>query len=327
MREEPVAAPGEGQVLVETIHSAISSGTEMLVYRGQMPAGLATDETLSALQGAFDYPLKYGYAAVGRVIDRGPGVGREWLDRIVFAFNPHETHFVAAVTDVVTVPPRIGPEAAVFLPNMETAVSFVMDGHPVIGEQVAVLGQGIVGLLATMLLGEMPLSALVTLDRHPLRRQWSIELGASGSLDPAEPDAVAEARRLLQGRRAYPGADLVYELAGDPAALDTAIGITGYNGRIVVGSWYGSKRAALDLGGRFHRDHMTIVSTQVSRLAPEWLGRWTKERRLAVALDALARHRPERLITHRLPISRAADAYRLLDEQPEQALQVVLTYG
>lgn len=327
VREEPLPALAAGQVLVETTLSAVSSGTEMLVYRGQVPRDMAVDETIGALGGTFTYPVKYGYAATGRVVDRGLGVAAEWLDRAVFAFNPHETHFIAAVADLQPVPRDIPAEAAVFLPNMETAVSLLMDGAPVIGEQVAVIGQGVVGLLVTSLLAEMPLASLVTLDRYALRRQRSVELGARASLDPAEPDATAEARRVLQGRRAYAGADLVYELSGNPAALDGAIAVAGYNGRIVVGSWYGSKRAPVDLGGRFHRDHLSLTSTQVSHLAPGWLGRWTKGRRLDVAWEMVRRSRPERLITHRLPVTRAAEAYRLLDEHPGEALQIVFTYG
>jgi 2-desacetyl-2-hydroxyethyl bacteriochlorophyllide A dehydrogenase len=327
VHEEPLPPPGPGQILVETRLSAISSGTEMLVYRGQVPTGMAVDETISALEGAFSYPIKYGYAAVGRVIDCGPGVNAEWLERDVFAFNPHETHFIADTSALHVVPPDIGPDAAAFLPNMETAVSLVMDGRPVIGEQVAVVGQGIVGLLVARLLAEMPLSALVTLDRYPARRRWSRELGATAALDPAETDAIDEARRVLRGRRDFAGADLVYECSGNPAALDTAIALAGYNGRIVVGSWYGSKQAPVNLGGRFHRDHLRIISSQVSHLAPEWSGRWTKARRLGVAWEMLRLHRPERLISHRFPITQAAEAYRLLDERPGEALQVVFVYG
>jgi threonine dehydrogenase-like Zn-dependent dehydrogenase len=218
-------------------------------------------------------------------------------------------------------------ETAVFLPNMETAVSFLMDAQPMIGEQTAVFGQGVVGLLTTALLAETPLRRLVTLDRHPLRRQWSLELGADASLDPAE-DAAAIVAQLCGEAPAspYAGADLTFELSGNPAALDQAIAVTGYNGRILVGSWYGQKRADLDLGGRFHRNHMRLISSQVSRIAPRWSGRWTKERRLQIAWQALARRRPHQLITHRFPITEAAAAYELIDRHPESAIQVMFTY-
>lgn len=314
LRDEALSSPGAGQALVQTELSAISAGTEMLVYRGQTPGGMAVDATIAALEGEFTYPLKYGYAAVGRVVEVGPDVDHLWLGRTVFAFAPHESHFVAPIEALLPLPEGIDPAAAVFLPNMETAVSLLMDGRPVIGERVAVVGQGVVGLLTTVLLTAMPLASLIAVDPLAERQQWAERLGAT-ALSPAA--ATAEAAAL---------ADLTYELSGNPRGLDLAIALTGDYGRVVVGSWYGRKPVALDLGGRFHRAHMRLVGTQVSNLAPEWRGRWTKERRLDVAWQMIRRYQPQQLITHRLPLARAAEAYQLLDEQPEQAIQVVLTY-
>lgn len=322
VRDEALAGPGAGEALVETLVSAVSHGSEMLVYRGEAPDA-AVDETIAALSGSFRFPIKYGYAAVGQVVAVGPGVADAWLGRAVFAFNPHESHFVAPLDALHPLPDGLEPETAVFLPNMETAVSFVMDGRPVIGEQVAVVGQGVVGLLTTMLLAGLPLAALITLDGYPLRRDWSRRLGATAALEPA---SLEEARRALQGGRDYAGADLTFELSGNPRALDTAVALTGYNGRVLIGSWYGRKPVQLDLGGPFHRAHMRLIGSQVSHLGPRWLGRWTKGRRLGVAWEMLRRCRPERLITHRFALARAADAYQLLDEHPEEAIQIIFTY-
>jgi threonine dehydrogenase-like Zn-dependent dehydrogenase len=119
---------------------------------------------------------------------------------------------------------------------------------------------------------------------------------------------------------------LVYELTGSPAALDDAIALTGAEGRIVVGSWYGTKRAAVDLGSHFHRGRLRLISSQVSRLAPGLSGRWTKSRRMGFAVELLARLRPSRLITHRFPFEQAAEAYELLDKRPEETGQVLLEY-
>lgn len=326
IREETVAPPAPDQVLVQSILSAISPGTEMLVYRGQVPAGMAVDDTIGALPGTFGYPLKYGYAIVGRVIAVGNQVERHWQDRLIFAFNPHESHFLARPADLVAVPGTLSPEVAVLLANMETAVSFLMDGHPLIGEQVAVFGQGVVGLLTTTLLAQLPLASLVTLDSYPLRRDWSRRLGAQVTLDPAEGNVLEQLRHHLQGDRPYAGADLIYELSGNPQALDQAIAVTGFNGRIVVGSWYGQKRASLNLGGAFHRGHMRLISSQVSHIAPQWGGRWSKSRRLGVAWELLARLIPSTIITHRFPFTDAEQAYRLLDQGPEKTIQIVLAF-
>ena len=324
--ESSVAAPAAGQVLVQTRISAISPGTEMLVYRGQVPVGMAVDDTLPSLQGSFTFPLAYGYSLVGRVVQVGEGIDPSWQDRDVFSFHPHEGCFLASPDELLPVPTGIGPEDAVLLPSMETAVNFLMDGRPLIGEQVAVLGQGVVGLLTTALLSRMPVASLVTMDALALRRKASLDLGATASIDPDQPNAVSRAVAHLQGDRDYPGADLTYELSGNPAALDTAVAVTGFSGRVVVGSWYGTKKAPLDFGGRFHRSRIQLISSQVSTIAPEWTGRWTKSRRFDTVWKMLREVRPARLVTHRYPIAEASKAYQLLDEHPEETIQVLFTY-
>lgn len=321
-----LAAPGAGEVLLEALVSAISPGTEMLFYRGQVPADMAVDATIAALAGQMAYPLAYGYALVGRVREVGPGVDRAWLDRLVFVFAPHQTHLISPVEALLPLPEGMSPETAVLLPLMETAVSFLMDGAPLIGEQVAIFGQGIVGLLTTALLAGCPLGSLVALDGYELRRTWAREMGAQVVLDPVEPDAAARLAAALQGTRPYAGADLIFELSGNPQALDMAIGAAGFDGRILIGSWYGRKKGAPDLGGHFHRGQIKLISSQVSTIAPRHSGRFSKARRLDAAWAMLAQHRPERLITQRFPIADAPQAYRLLDEAPHTAVQVIFDY-
>jgi 2-desacetyl-2-hydroxyethyl bacteriochlorophyllide A dehydrogenase len=326
IRQEPLDAPGPGQVLVQTLISAISPGTELLIYRGQAPGDLAVDETISALAGRFGFPLKYGYAVIGRAVALGEGVPAEWQDRLVFAFNPHESHFLAPLEELLLPPPGMAPETSVLFPLMETAVTFVMDGQPQLGEQVAVFGQGVVGLLLTGLLSRLPLASLVTLDLHAGRRDLSTKWGAHLSLDPTAPGALEQLLDNLSLSGSYRGADLCFEVSGNPQALEQAIAATGFNGRVVIGSWYGLKKADLNLGGRFHRSRMRLISSQVSTLAPELSGRWSKFRRYLLAWRLLQELDPGSLITQRFPLTQAAQAYALLDKNPAEALQVILTY-
>ena len=323
IREESIPSPLADQLLVETIFSGISAGTELLLYRGQVPIDMAIDDTIEALTGTFRFPFKYGYAVVGRVIALGSAIDPSWQHQLVFAFNPHETHFLARPTTLLRIPAFVKSQMAVFLPNMETAVSFLMDGQPMIGEQVAVLGQGVVGLLTTCLLAQFPLASLITLDYYPLRQEWSRRLGATATASPTD---KTELTTWLQKDRPYPGADLTYELSGNPQALATAVELTGFNGRVVIGSWYGQKSATLSLGEHFHRSHMQLISSQVSHINPQWRGRWQKDRRLQVAWQMLVKHQPERLITHQFPLAQATQAYQLLDQEPAQAIQVIFTY-
>ena len=327
VQQEWLGPPAPGQVLVQTVVSAISPGTELLIYRGQAPTDMRIDETITALSGALTFPLKYGYAAVGRVIAVGSPAEQAWQGRLVFAFQPHASYFLSAPAHLHPVPDSLAPEEAVFLPNMETAVNFLMDGHPLIGERVLVFGQGVVGLLTTALLARVPLSRLITVDSYPSRRERSRGLGAYASLDAGTDDVLARLQACLQDEHGAPGADLTYELSGNPLALDQAIAVTGFNGRVVIGSWYGQKHADLNLGGRFHRSRIRLISSQVSTIAPEWSGRWTKSRRLHVAWEMLQHVRPAHLITHHFPLDQASQAYALLDQHPEEAVQVLFTYG
>jgi len=323
VREGPTPQPAADQVLVQTRLSAISPGTEMLVYRGQWPQGVTVDASLEALAGTFAYPLAYGYCTVGRVITAGSAVTGDWLGSRVFAFHPHENLFCAHPATLHPIPDDLDDETALFLPNMETAVNLLLDGAPLIGEQVVVIGQGIVGLLATALLARFPLASLTTLESHPLRREASIRLGATLCLDPAAPDLFA---RLGASPGKGGQADLVFELSGNPAGLDTALALTRASGRVVVGSWYGSKKVDLDLGSFFHRGRLTLVSSQVSSIAPALSGRWQAHRRLGVAWEMLRQVQPRTLITHRFALVDAASAYALIDRSPGETIQVIFKH-
>ncbi|MCU4924809.1 zinc-binding alcohol dehydrogenase [Halobacteria archaeon AArc-dxtr1] len=319
-RQESLPEPDRDEIQIRTAYSAISAGTERLLFEGEVPTKSEPDDPIDAIATDFSYPLKYGYAAVGHVMDVGSAVDDEWLDRRVFAYNPHESGFTVEPSAVVPLSPACSPETATLLANIETAVTLALDGAPVVGERVAIFGQGVVGLLTTAVLSRYPLDTLVTVDHHERRRKLSERLGADLSIDPAE----ASAEDVLEGDDR---ADLTYELTGSPAALDDAITATGYDGRVVVGSWYGSRTAPIDLGGRFHRSRISIESSQVSTIAPEYTGRWSRERRHDLALDLLAEIPAEELITHRIPFERAREAYELVADRPHEAVGVLLEYG
>jgi threonine dehydrogenase-like Zn-dependent dehydrogenase len=289
----------------------VSPGTELLVYRGDLPAGLTLDERIEALSG--DYPMRYGYAAVGEVTETGRDADDRWLGRTVFAFHPHETHFCRPPGDLVPVPADVDPAAATLLPTAETAVTVGLDADPAVGERAVVFGQGLVGVATTALLAAYPLADLVAVDPRPERRALARDHGATAAVTP---DAVGErfdpSPPGPEGR-APDGADLAVELSGNPAALDDAVAVTGYDGRVLVGSWYGDKPVDLDLGGRFHRSRVAVESTQVSTIDPARRGRWTRERRLDAAWTHLDRLDAEVLLDRRVPLADAPEAYRRLD--------------
>ena len=332
--EETLPLLGADDVLVETICSAISAGTEMLIYQGRFPLDLETDSVISSLRGGFKYPLAYGYACVGRVKEVGKEVNTDWLNKLVFSFQPHTTHFVSQTESIFPLPESVSCETAAFLPNMETAVNLVQDGAPIIGERVLVLGQGVVGLLTASLLKEFPLEELVTVDCYELRREASIALGVESSFNSEDRDFDKKIAHMDHSKddqvlSAYTQRkfDLVFELSGNPSALDNALTLTYFSGRIVIGSWYGEKKTEVSLGRAFHRSRIKLISSQVSTIAPELSGRWDKARRFDVAWKALERIKPDKWITHQFPIEKAAEAYQLLDEDPQETIQVLITYS
>ena len=318
----------ENEVLVETICSSISAGTEMLVYRGEFSHVVDVHDQLSS---DLNYPLAYGYACAGRVVEIGGMVKKEWLDKLVFSFQPHTSHFISETESLITIPHSLSAETACFLPNMETAVNLVQDGAPIFGERVLVLGQGIIGLLTASLLSEFPLERLVTVDHYELRRNALNVKGQKSKVKSLTPhDLRPSTFRQAQGNAfnyLQNGADLTFELSGSPSALNDAIALTAFSGRVVIGSWYGQKRADIDLGGVFHRSRIKLISSQVSTISPELSGRWDKTRRFDAAWKALERIKPEKWITHRFALNDADKAYQLLDENPQETIQVIFDYS
>ena len=326
IEEEGLPAGQPGQVLIKTEISAISAGTELLFYRGQIPENMAMDASLPELAAEAEYPLRYGYQLVGRIIDSQVEGTDELLGALVFAFQPHQSHFWTDAKNLIFIPENLPAEDAVFLPNMETAVNFMHDGRPLLGEKVVVLGQGIVGLLTTSLLAAHPIHRLITVDGIESRRRISQELGADASLKPDDMDGLNAALKADASQAQVDSADLIYELSGNPQALNTAIALCGYKSRLILGSWYGTKSSELEFGGKFHRNRVQIISSQVSTIDPVLRGRWTKTRRMASAIEQLHRIQPSRLISHRFDISEADKAYELLEAGRQDLLQIIFTY-
>jgi 2-desacetyl-2-hydroxyethyl bacteriochlorophyllide A dehydrogenase len=316
IREEPIGDPGPGELRVRAVISALSHGTERLVYRGEVDPGLALD--LPTLAGGYGFPVKFGYASVGRVVAAGPHVGSIGVGDLVFALHPHQVEYVVAASLAHRLPAGVSPEAGVFLANLDTALNVTLDAKAKPGDSVVIFGQGVVGLLLTQLLSRAGVR-VIAVEPASGRAAMSARCGANAVLRPAD---LALVRSMTGGR----GADLAIEASGNPGALQQAIDSVADEGTIVVCSWYGEKRVTLDLGGRFHRGRLRIVSSQVGGIDPSLAPRWDRPRRLAYATQLLSDLRLAELITHRFPFVRAADAYALLDERAADTIQVVLQY-
>ena len=322
IRDEHLPPVGPDEIRVRAERSAISAGTEMLVYRGQVPPDTTLD--LPTLAGSFSFPIKYGYASVGTVLEAGSDVTDVQAGLRVFCLHPHQTEYVVPSALAWPLPEALPPERGVLAANLETALNVLLDSPVRLGERVAVLGQGIVGLLIGLLVRRNGAGKVVVVDPFERRRVLAEALGADVALDPAAltPEQLAESISDVLGGRP----DLVFEASGSPAALQSAINAVADEGTVTICSWYGAKPVPLMLGGRFHRGRIRLRSTQVGRIPPELLGRWDYARRRTAVLELLTQLPVDQMVTHRFPFEEAAAAYRLVAERPEEAVQVVLTY-
>lgn len=317
-RPERVWAPGPGEVRVRAIASALSQGTEMLVYRGEVPADLPLD--LPTLAGSFSFPIKYGYATVGRVLDSNGDVENLAPGDTVFVHHPHQDVFLVPAEALVRLPSGLDSLLGLFVANLETALNVIHDTPLHLGEAALVFGQGVVGLLATQLLRLAGAGRVLVVDPVKKRRELALDVGADEAFEPDDvPERVLDA---TAGR----GADVAVEASGSGVALQAAIEAVASEGTIVVASWYGTKPVALSLGEHFHRGRVRLRSSQVGGMNPDLGPRWDHARRMETVLGLLPRLRLKELISHRFPFNRAPDAYRLVDERPGEPVQVILTH-
>ena len=277
IRAEVLATPAAGDVVVQTLYSGVSRGTEALVFAGRVPPSEWRRMRAPFQAGEFPAPVKYGYACVGRVVDGPDGL----TGRTVFVLHPHQTRFVVPADAVHVLPNAVPPARAVLAANMETALNGVWDGRPHVGDRISVVGAGTVGCLTAWLVSRIPGSDVELVDVNAARAAAAHALGVRF----AEPASAAR------------DADLVIHASGSPQGLELALTLAGDEATIVELSWYGDQMVPLPLGGAFHARRLTIASSQVGRVASSQRSRWDHRRRMQLALALLADPALDALIT------------------------------
>lgn len=309
VRKVRLVALGPDQVLVQSLCSAISPGTEKRLFVGDLPENMLLDANLPALRGTFSYPFRYGYALVGQVVAAG-SEARHLIGQRVFLFHPHQRHVLVAARECLLLPHDVPVEDALFFANLESAVNFVHDATPVLGEVGLVIGLGVVGLLTVAVLARFPLQ-LYACDPIPERRRLAEQLGAI-TFAPSSPAHLER------------GFDFSIELSGEFNGLQQAVEWTGFCGRLVVGSWY-NRPSPLDLGGAFHRSRLRWIVSQVSTIDPVLSGRWDKKRRYELVWKLIRELKPSCFISHRFPLSSAQEVFERLERGA--LLQPIFVYG
>lgn len=304
LRRETLPPLRDGDVLVRSLYSAISRGTESLVFRGEVPPSEYQRMRAPFQQGDFPAPVKYGYINVG-VVEAGCGAQAQALvGRRVFCLYPHQQAYVVPATAVVALPDAVPSARAVLAANLETAINAIWDASPTLGDRIAVVGGGVLGALVTWLCARIPGTEVELIDLDPSRAALATALGAGFAL----PDG------------ARGNCDLVIHASGAPAGLARALELAGDEATVLEMSWYGQRSVALALGEAFHARRLTLRSSQVGRLPPRQAPRWTYRRRMELALSLLVDSLPDVLISGESDFASLPDTLQRLSSAPAGAL-------
>lgn len=281
LRPAALRPPAAGEVLVRSVYSAISRGTESLVFRGEVPASEYQRMRAPFQEGDFPGPVKYGYISVGVVEDGAGPEAAALLGRSVFCLHPHQQRYVVPASAVIALPPALPPARAVLAANMETAINACWDGAPALGERIAVVGAGVVGSLVAWLCARIPGAEVELIDIDPGRAQLA--------------DALGLVYRQPGAARAE--CDLVFHASGHADGLATALELAAHEATVIELSWYGRNSVTVPLGGAFHARRLALKSSQVGHIPPRHAPRWTYRRRMELALAQLVDPRLDALIS------------------------------
>lgn len=306
IRDEPLPPPGPEDVVIRAEVSAISRGTETLVFQGRVPENQFAAMRCPFQVGDFPSPVKYGYASVGTV-EQGPAV---WRGRRVFCLHPHQDRYCVPIQAVVPVPDGVPSGRAALAANMETAVNALWDAPPPVGAHVAVVGAGVIGSLVAALAGRVAGADVQLIDVNPARRGVADAFG----VEFARPEDAAD------------GADLVFHASGAADGLTTALSLAGMEARVIELSWYGTDLVPAPLGEAFHSKRLTIAASQVGAVAPVQRPRWSRARRLALALDLLADSRYDALLTEESAFADLPSTLARLAGRPDGVLCHLVRY-
>jgi hypothetical protein len=306
LREAVLAVPGPDEALIGALWSGVSRGTERLILHGRVPASEHERMRGPAMEGRFPFPVKYGYCAVGCVL-QGPA---EWLGRTVFALHPHQERFVLPVTALTHVPAAVPARRATLAANMETALNAVWDSGLAPGDRVVVVGAGIVGLLVASIAARTAGVSVTLVDPQTARAPIAAALGANFTT----PDAV-------------PGeADIVFHASASEGGLAIALAAAGFEATVVELSWYGDRAVAAPLGQAFHSRRLKLISSQVGHVSDRRRARWGYARRMETAMALLSDDRLDLLIGDEVPFGEAPARLPALLSQDATGLGAVLRY-
>jgi 2-desacetyl-2-hydroxyethyl bacteriochlorophyllide A dehydrogenase len=306
LQEEMLPELKPGWCKLESLFSNISPGTESLILSGQVPEEVYQEMKCPYMGGQFPFPVKYGYSLVGRITD-GP---KALLGKIAHLLHPHQDKCMVRIDDIFLVPPAVPAQRATLASNLETAVNAIWDAQFSVGDHALVVGFGAIGALVARLLSFFPGCRVKVMDTNPDKRRMAEKMGF----------------KVLYPGKETEKFDLAFHASGNPSGLQSAVNLVGFEGKVVEMSWYGKHKVSLSLGGNFHSQRKSIISSQVSYLSPGQRSRWNHRRRKSLVFDLLQRLEFDEHLTYSVAFSKLPEIYSKLKILSRENLGYLVSY-
>ncbi|MEZ4898344.1 MAG: zinc-binding alcohol dehydrogenase [Saprospiraceae bacterium] len=302
LREEALQTAGPDELVIQSFYSLISFGTEWLVATGRVPETLHREMSVPYMQGQFDFPVKYGYSLVGKVLEPD-----NLADQWVYVMHPHQDYCVVKKSDVRFIPSGVHPRRAVLFPTLETIINAIWDGQVAVGDRILILGFGLVGSLLWQVLSRIPGVRVEVAETNPWRRQWAREHDVQ-----------------LWSKTSESGFDVGFNTTRQGEALQLGLDQLGMEGRLVELSWYGIDPVTLHLGQTFHSQRKQIISSQVGRIPAHRRNRWDPDRRAGLVWDILQDPTLDDYLTHEIPFPDLAELFNSLRTDQKEFLTFIV---
>jgi threonine dehydrogenase-like Zn-dependent dehydrogenase len=307
IREADVPKIEEDEVLIKSLYSLISVGTERIIAKGLVPDSVMEEMRVPYMKGTFTFPCTYGYSLVGEIVEGH----HEHVGRKVHLMHPHQNYAIAHIDDLYFIPEKFPMSNAVLASNMETALTAFWDSEASIGDEVVLVGFGIIGALLAGLLKNYPNFRLKVIEKNEERLLKARSLGLHATEN---------------GRDLECGYDIAFNCSGSAEGLQLCIDKVRFEGRVVELSWYGTQEVTLYLGQAFHSRRKQIISSQVSSIPASKRNRWDNRRRKQLVFDLLKDPYYGKIITDHVPFEQAPELFQKIRRGEPRGLGIMITY-
>lgn len=307
IREVEIQNINERDIIIKSLYSLISTGTERIVSRGLVPQSLMEDIKVPYMKGDFAFPCTYGYSLAGEIIS-GPA---EHKGKKVHLMHPHQNYAVARINDLYFVPDEIPLTNAVLASNMETALTAVWDSRVSIGDNVLIVGFGIIGALLARLLDIYPNVQLTIVEKNENRYHKAGELGFNA---------------VKNGNELNSNYDISFNCSCSQDGLQLCIDKLAFEGKVMELSWYGKQPVSLHLGQDFHVKRKQIISSQVSSIPGSKMNRWDHLRRKKLVFDILKDPYYKKIITEEVLFEETPSVFKRIRNDEIDSLGIIIKY-